>query len=195
MCLRLEARHSSLDQATVTAWCNITQKAPDLVQGKSQAGHPAPGIFGWDGGAGRLGQGGQRGSRRELRSLVLQSAVRCTKACSVSEMETRRATATSETDPDTSFLMQRCWAIALTIAAKSNVANSPAAAKLGEEKTPRGSFEVATRLQRSRENLGALDALFPLIACQAVALQQTLSFQTRNTDDCCEILWWEEELR
>lgn len=195
MCLRLGARHCSLDQATVTAWCNITQKAPDLVRGKNQTRHPEPGIFGWDGGAGRLGQGGRRGSRRELRSLVLQLSVRCTKPCSVSARETRRATATFETDPDTSSLMQRRWAIALSIAAKSNVANSPAAAKLGEEKTPRGSFAVATGLQRSRENLGALGALFPLIARQAVALQQTLSAQTRNTDDCCEILWREEELR
>lgn len=64
MCLRLGARHPSLDQATIMAWCNITQKAADLVQGKNQT--PGAGAF-WvgmevQGGPGRAAGRGAGGN-------------------------------------------------------------------------------------------------------------------------------------
>lgn len=68
-------RHSSLGQADVMAWLNISQKAPDSVQGT----HPGALRLGMEVQGG--GQGCQRENRRGLRLKVLQEAVRCTKPC------------------------------------------------------------------------------------------------------------------
>lgn len=64
MCLRRGTRRSSLDQVAITAWYNITQKAPDLVQGKSWTPHA--GAFGVgmeeQGGSGRVAGGDAGGN-------------------------------------------------------------------------------------------------------------------------------------